>query len=253
MLGVIDLTGGDNVANPYSLALVRAAARAAESELSRLAETDSGLWVPRTRETVRLHALGRGDGHLSLDGRDLQLHRRHTEIMIMLALRPDGMTGEQLAETLYDDLANPITLRVEMTRLRRTVGDLIASRPYRVMGLISTDFGDVAAALDRGDLRAALAAYSGPLLPNSQAPGVAEQREWLNTQLRSAVLASSDPELVRAWANRCGFDDLAVWERLATIAPIMSAHRVVAATRAEQLRQEYGLTAKATLMQRPRN
>ncbi|HEY1486963.1 MAG TPA: GAF domain-containing protein [Micromonosporaceae bacterium] len=238
ILGVIDVTGGDIVANPHSLALVRAAASASETELAR---QPRGLWLPQTRSSVRLQSLGRHESILRRGGRGLLLHRRHAEIMVMLALHPDGMTGEQLAATLYDDLANPTTLRVEMTRLRRIIGDLLGSRPYRLTSSISTDFGDVAAALRRNHVGAALAAYAGPLLPSSQAPGIVEQREWLETQLRSAVLTSSDPELIRTWADLAGFDDLQVWERLQMIAPVMSAHRVIAATRSQQLRREYGL------------
>jgi hypothetical protein len=254
MLGCIDITGGDSVANSLSLGLVRAAARAAEVELSRVQlgrqpVRGSGLWLPHARTAVRLTALGRGEGLLHLGGREIRLHRRHTEIMIMLLLRPDGMSGEQLAGTLYDDLANPATLRVEMTRLRHIVGDLVASRPYRLSQTVSSDFSDVLAALRGNDVPAALAAYGGPLLPSSDAPGVVEQRDWLDTQLRSAVLASSDPDLVRAWAERAGFDDLQVWERLTSIAPMMSAHRVTAAARSQQLRTDYGLsTTDATLM-----
>jgi hypothetical protein len=253
ILGVIDITGGNGVANPLSLALVRAAARASEAELARQPVGSSGLWLPADRAGGRLRALGRPDGILEIGGRTIRLHRRHTEIMIMLALRPGGVTGEQLASTLYEDLANPTTLRVEITRLRRLVGELVASRPYRLTEPIRGDFLDVAAALRRGDIAAALSAYRGPLLPSSDAPGVAEQREWLDTQLRSAVLASSDPDLVRGWADRGGFDDLRVWERLRMIAPTLSAHRVVAAARIEQLRDDYGLTTNATFVQRPRN
>jgi hypothetical protein len=248
LLGVIDITGGDGVANPLSLGLVRAAARASEVELAGQPGGTSRLWLPYTRENVRLSVLGRAEGLLRVDGRDIRLHRRHTEIMIMLALRPDGITGEQLAATLYDDLAHPATLRVEMTRLRHIVGELLASRPYRLTDVVRADFLDVIAALRGNDVAGALAAYGGPLLPSSEAPGVAQQREWLSIQMRSAVLASSDPELVRAWAERTGFDDLQVWERLATIAPMMSAHRVIAAARAQQLRADYGLTTDATLM-----
>jgi hypothetical protein len=240
ILGVIDITGGDGVANPLSLALVRAAARAAEAELAR-GVGGPLLWVPAHRQANRLSALGRGDGLLSLSGRHLRLHRRHAEIMIMLAAYPEGLTGEQLAATLYDDLANPTTLRVEMTRLRRVIGGALGSRPYRLTSVFATDFGEVAAALRGGDVAAAVAGYPGPLLPSSEAPGVVSQREWLDTRLRSAVLACSDPELVHTWADRCGRDDLAVWERLHRIAPQMSAHRLVAAERARRLRAEYGL------------
>ncbi len=238
VLGVIDITGGNGVANPLSLALVRAAALASEAEL---AHRPSGLWLPRAGDAIRFEALGRGEGLLRLDGREIRLHRRHTEIMIMLALRPDGMTGEQLAATLYDDLANPTTLRVEMTRLRRIVGDLLASRPYRLVDSVGVDFLDVVAALRAGDVARALAVYTGPLLPSSDAPGVAEQRSWLDVQLRSAVLACPNPDLVRLWADRAGFDDLSVWEHLRSVAPIMSAHRVTAAARIGQMRADYGL------------
>jgi hypothetical protein len=241
ILGVIDVTGGDIVANPHSLALVRAAATASEAELAR---QPRGLWIPNTRTSARLQALGRHDCILRLNGRGLQLHRRHAEIMVMLALHPDGMSGEQLAATLYDDLANPTTLRVEMTRLRRIVGDMLGSRPYRLMDSIATDFGDVATALRHNDVKSALADYAGPLLPTSQAPGIVEQRAWLETQLRSAVLACADPDVIRSWADAAGFDDLQVWERLSAIAPVMSAHRVLAAARVEQLRSAYGLPSR---------
>jgi hypothetical protein len=255
VLGAIDITGGDNVANPLSLGLVRAAALAAEAELVRTKARDrgSGLWLPAARDGLRLSALGRTEAVCHLGGRVIKLHRRQAEIMIMLALRPEGMTGEQLATTLYDDdLANPITLRVEMTRLRRIVGGLLASRPYRLgdADSVGADFLDVAAALQDGDLAGALAGYAGPLLPNSDAPGVVRQREWLETRLRSAVLTCADPELVRTWADGGGFDDLQVWEHLHAVAPRPCANRVVAGARVRQLRGEYGLSPNATFMQR---
>jgi hypothetical protein len=247
LLGVVDITGGDGVASPLSLGLVRAAARAAEAELAR----PGGLWVPRQAApgppTRHLAALGRTDGLLRLPGRTIKLHRRHTEVMVLLALHPDGLTGEQLAAMLFDDAGNPgnavnpVTLRVEMTRLRHVIGELLGSRPYRIRHRVATDFGEVAEALRVGDVAGALARYPGPLLPSSQAPGIVEQRRWLETRMRAGVLAAADPELVRRWADGCGFDDLQVWERLAAIARPRSAHRVIAATRIQQLAAEYGL------------
>ncbi|MFC6015793.1 GAF domain-containing protein [Plantactinospora solaniradicis] len=236
-LGVVDITGDDGVANPLSLALVRAAARAAESELAR---RPSGLWLPGAGPP-RLSALGRDEGLLRLDGRDVRLHRRHTEIMVLLMLSPDGMTGDQLASALYDGPANSTTLRVELTRLRRLIGDRLASRPYRLVGAGGADFLDVVSALRADDLRRALGGYHGPLLPNSEAPGVVEQRNWLHTRLCAAVLACTDPDLVRGWADRHGFDDLRVWEWLERIAAYPSTHRTIAEERCRQLRTEYGL------------
>jgi hypothetical protein len=248
ILGVIDVTGGNVVANPLSLALVRAAASAAESELARQRTPRTGLWVPWSRDLPRLQALGRQEGVLQQASGSTRLSRRHTEVMIMLALQPDGLTGEQLAAELYDDLTHSTTLRVEMTRLRRVVGDLLGSRPYRLTDTVRADFLDVGAALRSGDLAGALAAYRGPLLPNSDAPGVQAQRLWLDTQLRSAILRSTDANMVRVWADRAGLDDLEIWEHLDAMSPSGSSQRAVAAARVHQLRADYGLGPDATFM-----
>ena len=239
ILGVVDVTGGDLVANPYSLALLRAAARAAEGE----------LWLPRPRGPAALRALGQTEALLRIQTpgqgdcqeTELRLSRRHSEIMAMLILHQDGLTGEQLSELLYLEPASPTTLRVELSRLRRIVGDLLASRPYRLTRPVRADFLDVTDALDGGDLRAAADAYTGPLLPGSEAPGVSAQRRWLDTRLRAAALSCADPAPVRAWAEHGGFGDLQVWERLVLIAPRQSPDRAVAAARVRHLRADYGL------------
>ena len=241
ILGALDITGGDVVAHPHSLALVRAAARVAETRLPGLGTGPARLWRPGTCPPPRLEALGRGEGILRLDGRDIRLNRRHSEIVFLLAAHPEGMTGAQLAAALYDDFANQTTLRVEMTRLRRIVGDLLRSRPYRLTSLVTADYLDVSAALRRGDVAAAAGAYTGPLLPSSEAPGVAAERDWLDTKLRAAVIASGDPQLLQAWSERFGFDDLEPWEQLAAVLPPGSARRGAALARVRQLRAEYGL------------
>jgi hypothetical protein len=135
-----------------------------------------------------------------------------------------------------------------MTRLRRVVGDLLGSRPYRLTDTVRADFLDVGAALRSGDLAGALDAYRGPLLPNSDAPGVQAQRLWLDTQLRSAILRSTDANMVRVWADRAGLDDLEIWEHLDAMSPSGSSQRAVAAARVHQLRADYGLGPDATFM-----
>jgi hypothetical protein len=241
VLGVLDITGGDVVAHPHSLALVLAAARVAETRLPGPGQGPPILWRPGTGPPPRLEALGRGEGVLRLDGRDIRLNRRHSEIVFLLGAHPEGMTGAQLAAALYGGFASQTTLRVEMTRLRRLVGDLLRSRPYRLTSLVTADYRDVSAALHRGDVAAAARAYTGPLLPASEAPGVVSERDWLDTQLRSAVIASGDPRLLQDWSERFGFDDLEPWERLAAVLPAGSARRAAALARVRQLRAEYGL------------
>ncbi|NUT33477.1 MAG: transcriptional regulator [Hamadaea sp.] len=251
ILGMIDVTGGDVVAHPHSLALVTAAARAAEAVLSWRRGAAGDLWVPDRRAAHRLQALNRADGLLTAHGRTVRLSRRHTEILVLLRERPEGMTGEQLADALYADFANPITLRVEMNRLRHAVGDLVQSRPYRLTGPLDTDYGDVTAALDAGDVTAAVRAYAGPLLPSSEAEGVVDLRRLLDARLRCAVLAADDPDVLEAWTRRGGADDLEVWERLAASTRAGVASRSLAEVQSGRLRAEYGLPpVRATFMQR---
>jgi transcriptional regulator of acetoin/glycerol metabolism len=243
VVGVIDVTGGDPVAHPHSLALVKAAARVAGAELGWRRDPRSGIWAPVSGEPDRLELLGRGDGLLRQDGRDIRLNRRQAEVLFVLSEHPLGVTGEQLADALYEDFTGPAAVRVELTRLRRAVGELVASRPYRLARPMTADYHDVSAALRRGDTAAALAAYPGPLLPSSEAPAVVAHRRWLETQLRSAVLASGSPDVLSRWAERFGFDDLQVWERLTAALPAGSARRAGAAAHTRDLRVEYGLSA----------
>ena len=66
ILGIVDVTGGEKVASPQTLAMVRAAARMAEAELGRLVALSSpdSLWLPSAR--VSVEALGRPDVQLTL-------------------------------------------------------------------------------------------------------------------------------------------------------------------------------------------
>jgi len=241
VLGAVDVTGGDVVAHPHSLALVRAAARVAEARLAEAGPGGLMLPSPAGLAPVHLEALGRSEAILRAGGRDIQLNRRHSEIVFLLAASPQGLTGEELSMALYDDLASQTTLRVELTRLRRVVGRLLQSRPYRLTSPVSADYLEVRAALQRGDVAGAVARYTGPLLPRSEAPAVREQRQWLDTLLRSAVLASADPAVLQSWTERFGFEDLEPWERLAAVLPASSGRRAAVLARVRELRTDYGL------------
>jgi hypothetical protein len=261
ILGAVDLTGGDQVANPHSLALVQAAARMAETFLSR--NPDPG--VPAGPPAISLNALardeatirgsGRGETAMRGPGRDIVLSPRHSEIVVLLACNPGGLTGDRLGLELYGDELNPVTLRAELSRLRRLLGSrVLDSRPYRLRVDVDADFLTVTPLLEAGAVREALAAYRGPLLPNSQAPGVVRLRTLLDQRVRAALLASPDPTLLDAWAHgRAGTDDLAVWEALAASLPQGSTRRVLAEARVGALMVEYGLTPhlrRATSLQR---
>jgi hypothetical protein len=97
--------------------------------------------------------------------------------------------------------------------------------------------------LRRGEVEAAVRGYPGPLLPTSEAPGVVEHRDWLETRLRASVLGSRDPRILYRFASAAGFEDLAVWERLHRTATRGTAQHEAAGERVRTLRADYGLDA----------
>lgn len=219
LLGVLDVTGGDAVAAPQTLAMVRAAARMAESELAAQL-LRSGPSVPeprRARVRLRVEALGRGDALLTVEagGRQeqLRLSPRHSEILVLLASAPRGLSGDELGVLLYPDDLGGSTLRAEVNRLRHLLGDdLLPSRPYRLAADVVADWTAVADRVATGDLAGALARYAGPLLPRSGAPGVERLRTALADDLRAAVLASGRLDLMATWTRSAwGRDDHAMW------------------------------------------
>ncbi|MEU9118935.1 GAF domain-containing protein [Streptomyces sp. NPDC048506] len=237
LLGAVDITGGDHLASPHSLALVQATARAAEAHLAA-----------STRELgVFLAALGRDEALLVVDGRRLRLGRRHSEIMLLLACHPAGLTGDQLALLLYGEReVRPVTLRAELSRLRQLVGTLLHSRPYRLGRPVETDLDAVEEHLAAGDPGSALGAYAGPLLPLSEAPGVRRLRAALADRIRCAVLTARTPELLREWSRTpWGEDDLEVFEALVDALPAHSPTRTAPRATADRLRAAYGLTGGA--------
>jgi hypothetical protein len=252
LLGAVDVTGGDHLANPHSLALVRATAMAAEAWLER--------HLPAADSAGQVTALGRDEATLVFGGRRLRLGRRHSELLVLLLAHPEGRTGEALGFDLYGDDVSPVTLRAELSRLRRTLGpELLESRPYRLRAELDADFRTVPILLEQGRVAAALDGYAGPLLPGSEAPGVTRLRRLLEGQLRTAVLASGDGALLRTWVHApWGADDLEVWEAYASQLPPRSPARPLAEGRIRDLSIEYGLrrpagTVLATSLQRIRN
>ncbi|MFD5120573.1 GAF domain-containing protein [Streptomyces sp. NPDC058385] len=249
LLGAVDITGGDGLAHPHSLAFVQAVARAAESQLALLAPP------PSDADSLRLTALGRDEALLVTSaGRKIRLSRRHSEILVLLARHPEGLTGDELLCALYEDESvTPVTLRAELARLRRVLGpDVLGSRPYRLASPVESDFGTVERRLGTGAVTAAAAAFGGPLLPGSQAPAVVRIRRRLTDEMRAALIARGDPDLLADWAHApWGEEDLDVWRALASVRP---APPVLA--RLKELDAEQAApgspTSYATYLQRPR-
>lgn len=218
ILGAIDITGGPQVAQPHVLALVRATVAAAEAELrlhqlSAPGETLLGGASRSDAGEPRLAVLGSQRPTLVLGGDHIALSRRHAEILLLLADRPEGLGGDRLATLLDESDLDSVTVRAEMSRLRKVFGaERLASRPYRLVGDLATDVADVGRALDSGDVAAALAAYRGPVLPGSIAPGVEVIRDQLRARMRAALLRAGDRSLLARWtASPDGREDSAAW------------------------------------------
>lgn len=61
-----------------------------------------------------------------------RLSRRHAEILLALAeAGPQGRTAADLADDLFADRSRVVTVRAEMSRLRRLAGSVLLSGPYR--------------------------------------------------------------------------------------------------------------------------
>ncbi len=78
-----------------------------------------------------------------------------------------------------------------------------------------------------GDLNGALTHYQGPVLPASQAPGVAEVRGELRERVRAAVLRSGNALHLSSWtATVDGREDVYAWRALRAALPPGSPRHV---------------------------
>jgi hypothetical protein len=172
---------------------------------------------PQPRLALRL--LGNGVPNVLVNGRAVPLTLRLAEVLVVLALHPQGLTGERLAHLVYGDAGNQTTVRGEVRRLRALIGaELLHTRPYRLVPTVVSDVAQVQAALRAGRADAALAACPGPLLPGSDAPAIRELRDELGAALRRAVLVSGDVELLEAFTTHpLGRNDLEAHDRLLAV------------------------------------
>lgn len=95
---------------------------------------------------------------------------RHAELLLALAEHPDGRTAAQLAGDLFGEAGRTVTVRAELSRLRRALGPLLDSQPYRIAESVQVEVR--------------LPADRRRLLPTSVAP--------LVLVLRAATAASTD-------------------------------------------------------------
>jgi len=191
---------------------------------------------------VRLDVLGRERALLETGGRRLELRRRLAEILVLLAAHPEGLSAEALCAHLHGDGGHPSSVRVEVSRLRKLLGpESLDTDRYRLTCAVESDALRVEALLRRGAVREAAEAYAGPLLPDSEAPGVVEERDRLESWLRQAVMTADDADALWAWVlTTHGTEDLAAWKRLLAGLDFADPRRALAASRTAELRRLLG-------------
>ncbi|MBX6387420.1 MAG: phytochrome sensor protein [Frankia sp.] len=241
LIGALDVTGNvRRAADPGVMALIAATVAAAERELllHRLRQQRSAPPRPPGGAGTRLTVLRPGPV-LTVDGQPRPITQRHAELLLLLAEHPDGRSAEELAADLDERPLDPVTVRAEMSRLRRVLGPvMVSSRPYRLAEPLDTDVAEVRRLLARGDHAGVLDLWSGHLLPRSVAPAVVALRERLRAEVRAGLLRRGDPMLLLRWAEGpAGEDDVELWEACRRLLPPGPA-RDRATARAELLDRE---------------
>jgi hypothetical protein len=191
---------------------------------------------------LSLQLLGSTTPRVELDGQRVELSRVGVDVLALLAGRPAGMSSEELAADLYGDSGRPGAVRVQVCRLRKKLGPWIDTGPYRLSLQVESDAQQVSGLLERGAVREAAAAYPGPLLARSEAPGVVRAREQLEGWLRQAVMTADDAEALWGWLQSAsGRDDLGAWKRLLANLEYQDPRRSLAAWRVRSLRADYDM------------
>ncbi|MFJ6750091.1 MULTISPECIES: GAF domain-containing protein [unclassified Streptomyces] len=91
-----------------------------------------------------------------------ELSPRHAELLFILAAHPEGRSAAELAQDLFGDGGRAVTVRAELSRLRRHLAGVLAHRPYRFA--------------DGVDVELRLPTRPVLLLPQSSAPAVEAAR-----------------------------------------------------------------------------
>lgn len=199
-LGVFDLSSTWDRSHPLAMSTVRTLVSMIETRLAQIMPAE-----PPAGTGIRLRCLG--GGWATRGGQPLRLPPRQLEILTLLALCPDGFSPERLQVALYGDRPVTVTtLKAQVSHLRRALGGALTQRRYALTEPIACDAVTVLHALAAGDTMTAVRHYTGPLLPESDVPGIVEWREHLEVAVREAVLATADPRLALLYGERHPFD-----------------------------------------------
>ncbi|WP_181059618.1 helix-turn-helix domain-containing protein [Pseudoclavibacter sp. AY1H1] len=84
--------------------------------------------------TITLSAIGTGalvELRTPTGSREVRIPSRQADILFLLAASPRGLTAPELSARLYGTSEHDVTVRAEISRLRRHLGDVLVAAPYR--------------------------------------------------------------------------------------------------------------------------
>ncbi|GAB2463345.1 GAF domain-containing protein [Xylanimonas ulmi] len=215
LVGVLDLSGSPSAERGNELALLVAAAAAVEARVA--IDRPEPTAATDDESPSQLDVIARRHAVLRTARGELSLSARHSEIALLLATRPEGLTADDLAHELERAGRDPAVVRAEMRRLRAALAPLagresVRPRPYRFRRRPTTDAARVVSLVRSGRLGEAVRAHAGGVLPWSTAPGVETVRREVALRLRTAVGEAGEPhlllELARCPENR---QDASLW------------------------------------------
>ncbi len=184
ILGVIDLS--TTWKNHNSLGLLAA---------ERCASIIQGALLEQHQQQLYIRAFAASQA--LFNGKVLVLTPRQIEILVILALCPQGMTLETLHQALYGERKVSIgTLKAEMSQLRDVLGGMLGSRPYRILANVEADFLQAEQALDAGYIESALKLCSGVFLAKTESPFLCAWRDCLESRLSDAIFKANETDVL---------------------------------------------------------
>ena len=199
------------------------------------------LWGQILADEAPLRIDALGQPQVYLNGERLELPPAVLELLVVLALHPEGVSLEQLHLLTYpeQDESKMANLKTGVSRLRKYVP--IDSTPYRISVGYYLDVLELERLVAKDRLREALWLFEGELLPKSTFSAIEERRAYLEELVRQAVLNSLDSEVLFAYASKR--DDLEIWEAAVLALEGARDPRVaVAKAHLERSKVAYGLS-----------
>ncbi|SEN76103.1 transcriptional regulator [Cryobacterium sp. TMT1-3] len=250
LIGILNVSGPLNTVTADSMRMVKCGVRLAE-ELLRAARREpprgarpaAGEPAVTDSAPVSLELLGEHPAVLAADGRRTPLSLRRAEILALLESRDRGWSADELAYAVHGETGSAAAIRIEMHRIRQVLGNALESAPYRLAPALrgSTDVARVLRLVRDGQVAAALAAYTAPLLGRSTCPAIEPLRAELTNAVGASVRASVNVALLRRWcATEMGSDDREAVKGLGRLAGFDDAGYLASSARLRRIDQELG-------------